>query len=790
MVHAVTQQASNHGSPLAGLRVVELGCGWATAHVGRALADFGAEVTVVEPPNGNPLRAAPAWPYLVRSKRRVALDLHADLGAVADLCASADVVIDANEEAVADATALTHDALEARNPGLVRTTISAFGDDGPYPWMPADEAIVMAKIGGMSAFAAMTDRDGPAYVSVPFCSFSAAQTALHGTLAALLDRESTGVGQRVTTSLLHGIAGHDVWNWYLRIITQRYPDAYTPAPHVEDGVPNSALVFRLLVALSADADWMQFSQTSRHLYVALMEQLGMGSMFDDPYWKDIPLVPDGERRVELWDRMLEAVRGRTTVEWNEVFDANRDVWAERFRSGTEVLDHPQLVHDGSVIAVADPDLGDVRQPGPLARVVLHPTAAVTRSAPDPDAVGPLAGITVVELAMYYAAPYAAALLADLGARVIKVEPIGGDPLRALASFPEVGGIKAMQGKQSIELDAASPEGRRIVEQLISGADVVVQSFRAGVAERLGVDAASARRINPDIVYLTAPGYGVGGPCGARPAFAPTIAAASGLAWRLVGPTMPGDPVELDVEDTKCSAVRMIAATNTSFAQCDGLAALAAATAALAGLVGRARGAGAADVSTSMLLTAANANCDDVVDYTGRPPTPTPDAELLGLGARHRLYRAATGWVFLSSAREGDLERLVAAVAGQADLSAAIDAGEQELAVALAAMFATQPAADWERDLTAARVRCVEVADGPVEAVLLGERSDEFDHLRLEVEHPMLGHHPRLAPLVHLSRTPLRVRGAEGLGASTGAVLGELGYDEAAVGELRRAGRIG
>ncbi|WP_157124308.1 CoA transferase [Nocardia pseudovaccinii] len=116
-----------------------------------------------------------------------------------------------------------------------------------------------------------------------------------------------------------------------------------------------------------------------------------------------------------------------------------------------------------------------------------------------------------------------------GAKVIKVEPLDGDTIRGLVPFPEAGGAKVMQGKESIALDMRSPEGLAIVHQLARQADVVLQTYRAGAAVRAAVDARTSKALNPDLVYLCAPGYGTDGPYGARPAYAPSIGAATGLA---------------------------------------------------------------------------------------------------------------------------------------------------------------------------------------------------------------------------------------------------------------------
>src|SRR5205085_2801539 len=107
----------------------------------------------------------------------------------------------------------------------------------------------------------------------------------------------------------------------------------------------------------------------------------------------------------------------------------------------------------------------------------------------PPAVGghsmPLEGVTVIEMAVMFAAPFGATLLTDLGARVIKIEPLAGDPIRSIMPFPESGGAKVMQGKQSICVDITTPEGLDVVHKLAAKADLVLDGFRSGFAA-LGV----------------------------------------------------------------------------------------------------------------------------------------------------------------------------------------------------------------------------------------------------------------------------------------------------------------
>jgi crotonobetainyl-CoA:carnitine CoA-transferase CaiB-like acyl-CoA transferase len=402
---------------------------------------------------------------------------------------------------------------------------------------------------------------------------------------------------------------------------------------------------------------------------------------------------------------------------------------------------------------------------------------------------------VLEIGTFFAAPYGGCVLADLGARVIKIEPPTGEPLRHMLAFPEAGGVKVLQGKESVALDLGTPEGLRIVHALARGADVVLQTFRGGVAERLGVDEATLRALNPDLVYLSAPGYGTDGPCGHRPAFAPTIGAGSGMGRRNAGPSVP-EHAGLAMAEVKKCARQLAAGVSTECAQADGVAALAVATAMLLGLVARDRGAGGQGMATSMLLSNAYVLSEDMVEYAGRGPIAQADPELYGLGALYRLYQAADGWIFLAAPAEKEWPRLVAALGeGGGPLAAdprfadaaARRAHDDELARELSTLVATQRAGEWERRLLAADVGCVVAHEGPVEAPLQSPDFGGASGLLATVEDPTFGEIPRLAPLAVLSRTPGVVGPAPSLGQHTDAVLAELGYAPQRIAELRAGG---
>ncbi|MYQ30615.1 CoA transferase, partial [Streptomyces sp. SID4956] len=596
----------------------------------------------------------------------------------------------------------------------------------------------------------------------------------------------------------------------------RWPGAYQIVDaHTPEGEPLSPLVYPLLVAPTKDGRWLQFAQTEPRLFVALMEELGLTRMFSDPKWKGLPDLPTQELRTELWEIMLQKVGERTLAEWEQVFATNPNVNAEQFRAGEEALDHPQLLHDGRVTVVEDPERGPVRQPSTLVHVdgapltPLRPAprldehAAQLRAAPtaspapvpasDAPARLPLEGVTVLEFGLMFAGPFGSTLLTDLGARVIKVETLEGDTIRRILPFPEAGGLKVMQGKESIQLDLRSEDGRRIAHELARRSDVVLQAFRAGAAERAKVDEATLKELNPALVYVNCPGYGIGGPYGHRPAYAPSIGAAGGVALT----DAPHAAATMDsLEEIKDASFRLYAATAKPTLQADGMSALGVASAMLLGLVARARQRPLGALTTTMLSTTALALIDRTVGYPDRPAPQTVDADSTGFGALYRMYRASDRWVFLAAPAPREWRPLVEALTEDHALAdderfASVESRathDAELSEALAGVFRKRSAADWEARLTAADVGCVAV-DETIPEVLLQTDEALVAEYTATAESPVFDEHLRMGPTVRFSRSLTQAKGACAAGQHTDGILRELGYDDAAVADLRERGVI-
>ena len=808
------------------LRVLDLSPNRIGAQVSQFFADFGADVVWVEPPGGSAMRREAAFPFWCRGKRSIALDLHDDRDreVVRRLATRADVLIETFKPGELEVLGLSYDDLAQTNPGLVHTSITAFGRQGPYVDVPVNEDLVLAKLGINYLFSRMSPYDAPPFVTAPFAAFSASQVALHGTLTALYERSQSGQGQMVEANLAQGFATLDPWGWFEYLIAQRWPDAYSPTEaYDEQGCPISPLIIMLIVALTADGHWLQFASVGPHLFAAKMKALGLDWMFADEEWQGIPALRDADKRMELWTRMLEGAKQKTLADWHEVFEQDHNVFAEQFRNGPAVLEHPQLLHDQMVADLHDIERGPVRQPSALVKAGKTPArlgcsapaldqhrqeilaelpatangAAPASTARNDSSGLPLAGVTILELAVLFAAPHGTTMLTDQGARVIKIEQMSGDVIRAIIPFPEAGGAKVMQGKESICVDLSTDEGRALVQEIAKDVDVVVQGFRAGAVQRMQLDYQRLKKMNPDLIYVNAPGYGVDGPYGDRPAFAPSIGAASGIPLANVGTTVP-EHSDLTIEQIRDGMRRLSAANTSANAQADGFAALGVASAILFGLVARDAGAGGQELFSSMLNTGAHAMSAHTVTYDGAPQPPTPDDQLRGLGPLHRIYDAEDGYVMLAASGDHDWGRLVAALGREFDLgsddrfadaeSRAVNA--DALIGVLTGVFASRPAAAWESQLLALGVGCMKLHLGFSEEMMLAGDFGRASGYIVDVVHPTFEEHPRLAPFVRFSRSATQARPGVLAGQSTDAIMAEIGRSAEEIADLRERGIVG
>jgi crotonobetainyl-CoA:carnitine CoA-transferase CaiB-like acyl-CoA transferase len=806
--------------PLAGLVVVDLSTTLPGAQATQFLADCGADVIMVESSDGSPLRELAGWPALLRGKRSVTLDLHddADLERLRALLRYADVMVNTLRPTTAERIGLTHDALSKAYPRLVVATITGWGSTGPFRDYRGWEALVMAKTGVMHEKRGLASRPGPAYTTFGYASWGAAHAAVQGVLAALLERESSGRGQTVETNLVTGMGSMDPYNWFYEMVLERYPGAFEPmdAAYDDQGRPQAYLIYALLVCPTKDGRWLQFAQVSPKLIGAWLTELDLLGVLADPKWQGFPTLPTPELRTEWWDMMIERVGARTLAEWQHAMAENLDLSGELFRTPEDSLDHPQTVHEGRATTVVDPELGPVRQPSTLIHAEGRPltelrpaprlgehndalsvgdlvdaVAAADGSIPDDP---PLKGVTVLEFGSMFAGPYGATLLADLGARVIKVEPLEGDNIRNLVAFPEAGGAKVLQGKESVAIDFTKPEGLDLVYELAKRSDIVLQCFRGKAAERAKIDEASLKAVNPELAFVTTSGYGVDGPFAHRAAYAPSVGAASGLA--LVDSHDTGEP-PADLDELHRRAVKLHAGGAVPAVQSDGIAAHGVASALLVALYAKRRGKTLTNVVTTMLGTVQQAMIAYNASYASRPVETAADEQFFGMSALYRMYPAADGYVFLAAPLPREWPALAKAMSPYVDLHADerfADADsrarhDDELIGALAPVFATKTKLEWEQELSAQDVGCVEVVEANSELVLQTDPYYEAGYA-VDAHSPIFDEHRRLAPLCTFSRSRMRADAGCTIGQHTDAVLREIGLDADAIADLRAREIVG
>lgn len=384
--------------------------------------------------------------------------------------------------------------------------------------------------------------------------------------------------------------------------------------------------------------------------------------------------------------------------------------------------------------------------------------------------GLLAGVRVLDLTRMFAGPCATEVLADLGADVVKVEePRIGDPTRR--NLPLWGGESAYfmslnRGKRSVTLDLKSGAGREVLLGLIDGSDVLVENFRPGVMDRLGLghEALAARR--PALVYCSLSGFGATGPLRDKISFDLVNQAMAGMI------ELTGDPDDRPVR--------------IGVPIGDMAGGLYLALAVLAGLRGRERtGHGCwvdlalHDVLIGLLSDVAQRGFLGDGSRT-RTGSRDPDAAPRGR------YRARDGWLVLSAVRD-DQWRALTGLLGIDDDGRLRDPHGSELDPLITERLAGADVATWVRDLTAAGVPAAPVnslADA-LGSPLVRDRGLAYDAV-----------HPAVGPVRNLA-SPLVLDGARAgtggaspvLGADTDAVLTELGYDDADLTRLAEAGVI-
>ncbi len=348
----------------AGLNVLELGSGSVAASIaGVVLADAGARVIKIEPPDGDRLRTHNPSGFLVwnRGKESLVADLRTAEGqqTVRDLAEHADVVIEGFAPGTTAAWGIGVDELRATNPALVHCAITGFGSSGPYAGLKAYDSLIAAKA-GLWARGAFGHRDGPIMFPVPWASFGAGMQSAAGILGALLVRETTGRGQALQSTLF---AGLDPIDYFVATVVQVMAKR-GEKPSGDARAATSASRFGVLL-VTRDGRFIQTSTMLPHQGKALCEVAGIGHVLDDPRFKGLPTFANADDAQEWETLMQEAFRTQDLDHWLPLLEASPDVAFEVAVTSEEGLNHPQVVHNGDVVTVDDPASGPIRQVGPV-----------------------------------------------------------------------------------------------------------------------------------------------------------------------------------------------------------------------------------------------------------------------------------------------------------------------------------------------------------------------------------------------------------------------------------------
>jgi len=360
---------------LEGYRVVDCSIAMAGPFAAQRLGDLGADVVKVEPTAGEWQRFAAAggakgneinvsFLALNRNKRSLAVDLKSEDGKniVRELIAGADVFLQNYRPGVAARLGLDYETLRQINPSLVYVSISGYGEDGPYRDRPGQDMLLQAMTGSM--LSGGRDGEPPRAAGLFLADAVTASTAFEGVLAALLHRERTGEGQLVTVNMLDA----------LTTLQMQELSVYTVGgvPQKRGSEPNAHVYIR--------APYGVFATSDGFLALAFADLETLGRVFDEPELLGLDPEEHGwTHRDELFALVSAHLVTRTTQHWLDTL-LPEGVWVGPVYGYDELVDDPQVAHNGTFVEYDHPTEGRIKTPGFPYRFGRTP-ARIDRGAP-------------------------------------------------------------------------------------------------------------------------------------------------------------------------------------------------------------------------------------------------------------------------------------------------------------------------------------------------------------------------------------------------------------------------
>ena len=771
-------------SALDGITVIDLSTGLAGALASMFLADNGARVVRIAFRDEYVVRMPSIFAVYDRGKDVLRLDPETSPDALHETCADADVVIDDFAPSSPLRSQLGIDTLRSDHDRLVHCSITAYGAYGPLKDEPTDHDLVAARTGILASQPSY--RGGPVHVVHPVAYVGAALLAALGICAALYRREKTGAGARVETSLMSGALLYT-------------PKAVSDAIPVRNVLPSpqGGGPFYSVFECS-DGEWLQIGCIHSGFVDLASAVIGVADViastpeFGDGRW---PATEEARRR--LFDIVADRIRTRPSDEWIEELWA-ADVPCDLTRSAQEAMSDQQIIHDGLVHQLEDPVLGrtgmlglpikltatpgQIR--GPRARrggfqTRLYPEqvdrshsrrsggGTSPRAPKNPDAETgsshssllsthssfplPLSGVRIMEMTNVIAGPVAGRLLADLGAEMVKFESLDGDISRpAWAS----GFISYNTNKLSVSVNTRTDEGKDVARRLAATSDAILANMRPGATDRMGLDSATLKELNPALIQSHVTAYGWDGPYSHRPGVDPIAQAITGLQHAQGG--YDGPPVYLGV-----------------LAPCDYTGGALGALGTVLALVARERHGIAQQVNTSLLAAGALVCVDGFMRYEGMSPRPLPDSDQYGIDSLRRVYRTSDGWIAVATDPTGP-----------GDAPAWLSSSDWAESI-----FADMTVSEVLDTLRQHDVPCAPVVGNYVTG-FFNDPQAESNRMATVLDHPSLGPVKLSGNLVSFDgHTTLPTRPTPLLGQHTSEVLGDLGYTDDQIQELYELGVV-